>query len=75
MKITKTEQTEPPFVIIYDEESNKWRIAMGRTIATRDEFDTAEEADNYIKSKPWEMIVTICAIMYEHLTNENIKNL
>lgn len=63
MTISKAEQTETPFTIIFDEETGKWLIALGNQIVCEKNFDDQNLAINYINSKPWDLILTACAAM------------
>lgn len=48
-----------------NEEQNEFIVTIGRHLATENHFKSEEEADNYIKSGPWDMIVALVAEMIE----------
>lgn len=56
---------------------DKWYIALGNQVVTRQIFDSKEEAYHYIDCKPWELIFNSVAVMYENLNkiaqNQNNK--
>ena len=50
-----------PFTIIYDGE--KYRIAIGNEIVSPINFDKNEDAKEYIRSKPWDLLAVTCMVM------------
>lgn len=46
-----------PFAIIKQE--NVWKIIIGNMIASPYDFASEEDAENYVKEKPWELIWTM----------------
>ena len=44
-----------PFALI--ERNGKWGIVMGNQIVSDQYFDTTEEAERFIESKPWSLIL------------------
>lgn len=61
---------EEPFVIVKVE--NKYQIAVGNNIVSRKKFDTIKQAEIYIMSRPYELIInTNLCMFYEILKTEN----
>lgn len=46
-----------------NEEKNDFIITVGNHLATERHFTSEEEAEDYIKEKPWEVIVALVAEM------------
>lgn len=44
-----------PFALI--ERNEKWGIVMGNQMVSNQFFDTTEEAEKFIESKPWSLIL------------------
>lgn len=42
------------------DEQKKVRIVTGNAVVSSKQFDTYEEADQYIKEKPYELIINTC---------------
>ena len=57
------------FMIINVED--KWRIGMANRWMTKEVFNTAEEAQKYIDSKPWELIMNLAGTIAEYVKNNN----
>lgn len=49
---------------------NKWMLVMASSVASGKKFDTIEELEEYVESKPWELIVTAGSI-FRDIINEN----
>ena len=68
--ITIIESTTAPFRII--EKTTKkeqiFKIAIGDKIASTETFYSLDQAETYIESKPWELLINLIFI-----TNEMIK--
>lgn len=47
----------------------EWNIICGTRLCSRFTFKTTEDARKYIRSKPYELIATISAIMAEEVIN------
>ena len=59
MKASNFYQTEnTPFAIIETEEED-FRIVIGDQLATRKSFKTKEEAETFLDSTDWDIIVTL----------------
>lgn len=57
-------------------EEEKFVIVCGRFRASRLEFDTREEAENYIEEQAdWDMLVTIIGQLCEHITEKKINEM
>lgn len=59
---------ESPFSLV--RKRSYWVIVIGNQIASGEQFATEKEAQEYIDSKPWTLIVTACMII-----NNKLKNL
>lgn len=56
------------FLIVNIED--KYRIALGEHWATKEVFQTPEEAQKYINLKPWELLMNMAAVMAKFVYNE-----
>ena len=78
-KVPKVEVTDVPEVIRYDycfnllKNKDGVRIAVGNTVATPEVFQTIEEAQKYVDSKPWGLIVAVTHICHK-IINEQQNN-
>lgn len=50
-----------PFTIVDD--GKCWRIAIGNEIVSKEEFETNEEAIDYIDKKPWDLLAVMSMVM------------
>ena len=76
-KFEMFESKNKPFAIIKKDE--KYIITIGRNVATDKKFKSLEEAENYIETKPYELIFTLVYTamnMYKETieTEERVKN-
>lgn len=53
-------------------EEEKYVICIKDELASKEEFDTKEEAEQYIESKPWELIFNLN--VYTTLVLKTMKN-
>ena len=53
------------FLIVNVED--KWRIGMAGRWMTKELFATPEDAEKYIQSKPWELIMNLAGVVAEYL--------
>lgn len=60
-------------IVPIDETGKKFTIIIGDGRATNKEFDTEEEAENYIKEKPWELIASTATFIATKIVEENEK--
>lgn len=57
-------------------EEEKFVIVCGKFRASRLEFDTREEAENYIEEQvDWDMLVTIIGQLCEHITEKKVNEM
>ena len=57
-------------------EEEKFVIVCGKFRASRLEFDTREEAENYIEEQAdWDMLVTIIGQLCEHITEKKVNEM
>ncbi len=54
-----------PFTIVKIDD-NGYRVAVGRYIVTEETFRTIETAEDYINSKPYELIINTILILLEN---------
>ena len=65
-----------PFVIVEftttkdEESSTHYEIAVGNLIMSDKAFTTKEMAEEYIASKPWDLIINLIGLTYQTM-NEN----
>lgn len=72
----KTSEYENPFSIGTNE-NNELVIKLGGQLASKRTFDNIEEAEQYIESKPWDLLAILCIAMSESTFRsicEGIKN-
>lgn len=67
-----------PFALI--ERDGKWGIVMGNQMVSDQYFDTTEEAERFIESKPWSLILVAALTFVDgayqfknELANENVE--
>ena len=53
--------------------NEKYHILVGNQKVSINEFDTQEEAENYIDSKPWELIGNLSMLICKHQMEEYKK--
>lgn len=58
---------ETPFAVV--EDCGKWVIVFGHYKASSISFNNVEDAEKYIHTKPWELILT-AAYAYNDMVNE-----
>lgn len=65
------------FRIIQNPENEKYYVAVGNQLVTKEKFDSEEDATTYLEEKPYEVIMNLMAIVikYEllHHNNSNYK--
>lgn len=67
MEIKETHMVEgTPFTVLKTDDE-KMIIAMGTQIMTEVEFNTYEEATDYIKEKPWDLLASVVLVLCNHL--------
>lgn len=69
--VTNQVEQEEMFLII--NRDGKYMIALTNQIVSKKQFETLEEAREYINSKPWELILNTAAVMAKFATTEEIK--
>lgn len=62
-QVSKTHNYETIFTIV--EQNGNFRIAVANKLISRMNFVTLEEAQSYIDSKPWELIINATCAIYE----------
>lgn len=69
MKMSEIEvdQQEQEDIFLIVRNDKKYLIAITNQIVSRKQFETVEEAREYIQSKPWELILNATAVMMKHL--------
>ena len=69
-KVTRVEQYQIFNLVV----SDKVKIAIGNYLIHQNEFETVEDAKNYIDSKPWELIVNTTCCIYDISKNVEQSN-
>lgn len=61
-----------PFRTIQDSEGNV-RIFLGNELATKKEFTSHKEAQRYINSKPWDLLLILCCAVkgFQNVESKN----
>jgi len=59
------------FLIINVED--KWRIGLANRWVSKQIFNSAEEAQEYIKQKPWELIANTICVYAEFMIQEKVQ--
>lgn len=64
-------------IVKFDSNSEKWKCYYGYRLISQKEFDSEEEAQKYLDSKPWEVITILAfGMAWEVINNiEEIKEL
>lgn len=68
-EVKKTELDENNVFLIVNVEDT-YRIALGEHWVTKQVFKTPEEAQKYINSKPWELLMNMAAVMAKFVNQE-----
>lgn len=71
-ELVKTQQHD---VFIIVEKNGQCLIALGDKIVSKNTFATIEEAQNYIDSKPWELIINATCAVWEIVVKQTQKKL
>ena len=58
---------ETIFSVMRNTETGKCKITCGNNLMTETEFASLKDAIKYVKSKPWELITNLCALMVNNL--------
>lgn len=70
LEIEERETSENgPFVLIRNKK-NKWVITTCGALVNGKEFDTKEDAEEHLKQKKWEDILTATLIFFTHVKNQ-----
>ena len=51
-------------------QNDKFIITSGKYRMSKHEFNTMEDAENYIMSRPWELIINLINIIYHYETEQ-----
>lgn len=62
-----------PFVTVYDEETERIKIAFGKYIISEETFREHIDAEEYAKELSWDMIIGATAAMIEQYKEEQKK--
>ena len=72
--ITTTVEQSNTFPFVFVKTNNKYQIAAGNCIVSEKTFKSKKTAQEYLDSKPWEIIVNfICQTISIIQENENFK--
>lgn len=61
-----------PFLIV--KQGKKYQIAVGNNLVSHKTFDEIEQAEMYISTKPYELIINTCLCMFYQIQKENEKD-
>lgn len=74
-KIIGTKEFEDNHFQILETEDGKHIIGLFGRLASKKEFETVEEAEQYVEERPWELITAlICAITCDRTEQQKTKN-
>ena len=68
-----------PFIVVETEKTEnettetKFRIAINNQIISEKTFDSLAEAEKYIGSRPWELIINLIGLTYQIMHNNETK--
>lgn len=62
---TSTDSYDEHFTII--NHNGEFLIAIGNQVVSRKKFKSLQEAEDYIDSKPWDIILNATALMFNRL--------
>lgn len=63
---------EQMFAVMKNKETNKFTLLVGKYKVSNKEFASIDEANEYVNSKPYELIVNVSCLICK-LTNEEKK--
>ena len=66
---TMQSKNDRMFYFVKDE-NGKIHICVGGYAVTEKTFDTFKQAEEYVGTKPWDIIVNVCYIILKSKTNE-----
>lgn len=66
----KQSKIEPVFNLVSEEGKNV-KIVMGNNVVSEKTFDSENDADNYIQSKPYELIFNACILFAQWTIKDN----
>lgn len=72
IKNKKTITTHKFGIFTIAEKEEKFFVLVRNYVVSAKEFDTLKQAQNYIKSKPWELIINVSCLM-QKLIKDNEK--
>ena len=72
IKIMQVKQSkiEPVFNLVSEEGKNV-KIVMGNNVVSNMSFDSEDDAENYIQSKPYELIFNACILFAQWTIKDN----
>lgn len=65
IEVTNTDSYDEFFTII--DHKGEFMIAIGNQVICRKKFQSLQEAETYIDSKPWDIILNATAMMFNKL--------
>lgn len=72
-EVKKTQLDNSELFLIVNAE-DKYRISLANHWVTKQEFNTPEEAQAYIDSKPWDLIMNIAGVIAQFAIQEIVNN-
>lgn len=73
VKNQKTISTHKRGIFTIAEKDDKFYILVQNYVVSEKTFDTLKQADNYIKSKPWELIINVTSLT-QKIIKQNEKS-
>lgn len=71
IKVSELNKTHQKDIFLIVEHNGVYLIALTNQIVSKQQFNTLEEAETYVDSKPWELILNATAVMMTIINNEN----
>ena len=71
LKTIQIHELQYPFIAV--ENNEVFKIAVGDTIISKNEFASLDEAKEYVNSKPYELIVNLSCYCMEQNLKQNEK--
>lgn len=73
MEIRKTFAAQEKIFTLVQDTNKKWHIAVGQNIMCQKTFNSVKEADAYINSKPYELLINLFCLIRELQRKNEIK--
>lgn len=73
MEIRKTFAAQEKIFVLVQDTNKKWHIAVGQKIISQKTFNSVKEADAYINSKPYELLINLFCLIQEMQRKNEIE--